>query len=481
MNALAITTAERVSDAPATPAGLLEVGLMQLCGRDLAVPAASVREVVPMPERLHPSFSAAAASLGSVVIRGRVIPVLDIAERLGFARTGEAAVILILRHEGALVGLIMDMVSGLAKVPTTLVQPFTVARSGVDELVSSSFPHEDRLVGLIDPAAVFALPGVPLAREVAPHGGSARLAMRNSVVLISVANANLALDASVVVATVPSTHVRPSPVPGSKWVGIVEYVGQEVPVVDDLELFGLSGRAADSTSSAVVILRCGGKNMLGLKIDRIRRILPVDSTSVLPLSQTLSGKLSLFAGAVVDHEGRQNLLLDRDALVRCEPLAMIGALSRAPTSVGPPLVPGARDAGERQPFLVFRAGDKRRASPLAAVKQVIPLSQGCTGVRRPGSALQGIDSYNGAPLPLLDLSDGNCDPCIRPSNRVVLVIEAEGRYQGLIVDKLETVARSIAKPLPGPSSKGHFIEARVGERTEAVILCDLVEEADLRA
>ena len=485
MNALTVLKAEPVLEAAAAPPAPLEVGLMRLCGRDLAVPAASVREVVPMPERLHSSFSATAASAGSVVIRGRVIPVLDIAERLGFPpREGRPTVILILRQEEALTGLIMDMVSGLARVPSDHVQPFTVVGSENGGLVSSSFPHGDGLVGLIDPAAVFALPGVPLAREVALRGGSAGFAIRSAVVLISIASANLALDASIVVATVPNTQLEPSPMPGSKWVGVVEYLGQEVPVVDDLELFGLSGRAADSASGAVIILRFGEKRMLGLKIDRVRRILPIGDSSIRPLPQTLGGQLSLFAGAVVDHEGRQNLLLDREALARSEALAMIGALSRAKDRAAGPFAlaaSAASDAGERQSYLVFRAGKMRRASPLAAVKQIIPLPQNCTSVRRPGSALQGIDSYNNAPLPLLDLCGGNPDPSMDPADRVVLVVEKDGRYQGLIIDRLETIARSMVIPLPGPTSTAHFIEARVGDRTESVIVCDLSEEADLRA
>ena len=484
MNALSVLKAERVGDELQPRAAPLEVGLMRLCGRDLAVPAASVREVVPMPEQLHPSFSATATSAGSVVIRGRVIPVLDIAKNLGFPqREPGPAVILILRQDGALVGLIMDMVSGLARVPSDHVQPFTVIGVENGGLVSSSFPHENRLVGLIDPTAVFALPGVPVAREIKPRGGDASFTIRSAVVLISIAEANLALDASSVVATVPNAHLSPSPMPGTKWCGVVEYLGQEVPVVDDLELFGLSGRAADSPSGAVIILRFDEKRMLGLKIDRVRRILPISDSSVRPLPQALGERLPLFAGAVVDHESRQNLLLDREALTQSETLAMIGALSREKNVArsGVAATSPGRDPGELQSYLVFRAGRMRRAAPLVTVKQIIPLPQDCTNVRRPGSALRGIDSYNNAPLPLLDLSDRNPDPSVNQTDRVVLVVEREGRFQGLVVDRLETIARSVVKPLTGPSSTSHFIEARVGERTESVIVCDLIQEADQRA
>ncbi|MBO9714156.1 chemotaxis protein CheW [Sphingomonas sp.] len=486
MNALVALSPEGMDAAVQAPgAAAIDVGLMRLCGRDLAVPAANVREVVPLPGRLHPSFSGNGASIGSIVIRGRVIPVLDIAAELGFgARAGEHGVVLILRHADALVGLVMDLVSGLARVPGNQVQPFAVSGGHGVRIVSSSFPHGDTLVGLIDPAAVFALPGVPHARESAALGETGGFAIRSAVVLITIANANLALDANLVVATVPATMLTPSPVPASKWVGVVRYLDQEVPVVDDLTLFGLSGRAADSSSGAVILLRLDEKRMLGVRIDRVRRILPVNEQSVQPLAEALAGQLPLFAGTVVDHDGRQNLLLDGEALTRSEALRLIGSLSRArqgadgairPTSAG--ATARAEEAGDRQPFLVFRAGSRLRAAPLASVKQIIPLPAARTGVRRDQSAsgLQGIASYNGAPLPLLDLGGGEARREAE-AQPVVLVVESRGTYNGLIVDKLETVARAIARPRPGMGG-GEFIDAKVGDAMKAVTLCDLGEEA----
>jgi purine-binding chemotaxis protein CheW len=459
---------------------LLEVGLMRLCGRDLAVPAANVREVVPLPERLHPSFSDAGVSAGSIVIRGRVIPVLDVAERLGFGpREGAGGVVLILRHQQALIGLVMDLVSGLARVPQEQVQPFAVAGDKGTRIVSSSFPHGDGLVGLIDPEAVFALPGVPHAKDTSMTGAGGHASGRSAVVLITAAEASLALEAGLVVATVPAVKMGPSPAPTSKWVGVVHYLGQEIPVVDDLSLFGLSGRAGDGPSAAVIILRLDDKRMLGVKIDQVRRILPVSRDAIRPLPAALAAQLTLFAGAVVDHDGRQNLLLDGDALTRSDALRMIGALSREKSgaaSTAPAMGAVAQGEGaNRQPFLVFRAGTRRRAAPLASVKQIIPFPQARTGVRRDGSGLQGMASYNGAPLPLLALAgagvpDGDAEP-------VVLVVETGGTFNGLIVDRLETVARAIARPSPGQRGASHFIEAQVGERMEAVTLVDLAEEA----
>lgn len=479
MNALAALSA---SDATAmlddAEPALLDVGLMRLCGRELAVPAANVREVVPLPPRLQPSFSGGGASAGSIVIRGRVVPVLDVAALLGFEpRESAEGVVLILRHDAALIGIIMDSVSGLARIAQDMIQPFAVSGAEDRRIVSSSFPHEGELVGLLDPAAVLALPGVPHAREQCGAAEAAGLGSRSAVVLVAVAGANLALDAHLVVATVPNALLRPSPAPSSKWIGVVPYLGQEVPVVDDLALFGLSGRAHGASTGAVIILRLGDTQLLGLSIDRVQRILPISDRAVRPLPGALAERLTLFRGAVVDHEGRQNLLLDGDALKRSDTIRMIGALSRAKAPPARSALAGAATGEERQPFLVFVAGERRRAAALSSVKQIIPFPQARTGLNRSGSALQGIASYNGAPLPLLDLGGGD-SPEHRP-DAVVLVVEQDGRFNGLVVDKLETVARSALHRRPGNAGNApsFFIDATVGEKPQAVTLCDLAQEA----
>ncbi|MDV3456034.1 chemotaxis protein CheW [Sphingomonas sp. HF-S4] len=459
--------------------GQIDVGLVQLCGRELAVPAESVREVVPLPAKLQPSFSGADISPGSIVIRGRVIPVLDIAGQLGFgAREGGGGVVLILRHAQALIGIVMDSVSGLARIARESIQPFAVNTAGDHRIVSSTFPHGDALVGLIDPAAVLALPGVPHAAEQRAAPEAAGAGGRSAVVLVTVAGANIALDAALVVATVPNALLRPSPAPSSKWVSVVEYLGQEVPVVDDLALFGLSGRASDLPGGAVIILRLDAKRLLGLKIDRVQRILPITERSIRPLPQALAEQLTLFRGAIVDHEGRQNLLLDGDALTNSDPLRMIGALSREAAAPARGAVAGPATAEDRQPYLVFVAGDRRRAAALASVKQIIPFPEARTGLNREGSGLQGIASYNGAPLPLLDLA-GNGMGGDRP-DAVVLVVEKDGGFNGLVVDKLETLSRSAVHRRPGMNgddAASFFIDAKLGDRSEAVTLCDLAEEA----
>ncbi|PSJ40578.1 chemotaxis protein CheW [Allosphingosinicella deserti] len=532
-------------EPPAAPvraaaAETLDVGLMRLCGRDLALPADHVREVVPRPAMLQPVFTAGGA-IGSIVIRGRVIPIVDLKPLLGFAAAQgdgaaasaatdsatatsanaltapaatdaagpEQAVIVVLRQGDALLGLLMDSVSGLARLRRDSLQACEIPGMP-GQLVTRNFLHGEAVVGLVDPAAIFALPGIPHARETAPQDRGAAGGARRPIVLLSVAGAEIALDAGRVVATVPNAALRPGPVPSSTWVGVVDYLGREVPVVDDLALLGLSGRAGETGAEPIVLLRVEGDHLLGLKIDRVHRILQVPAADIRPLPPATAARLSLFSGAIVDPDGRESLLLAADALARSEALRTIGALSRikgvaargagtAPSAIAAAkaAVPGLAAAGiagsgaattaqgASRPFLIFRLGDRHRAVPLTSVTQIIAFPAGASRLDVPGSGLFGLASHNGRPLPLVDLgSDGAPrDMDFAALGAVILVVDVDDAVTGCIVDELEMVADAVPQRRPALSAAepGHFLEARIGGVARAVTICDLAEEARQRA
>ncbi|RZM34364.1 MAG: chemotaxis protein CheW, partial [Sphingomonas sp.] len=237
-----VAAAEYHSDDTVPPDRAIHVGMVRLCGRDLAVPADHVREVVPFPDRLEPAFADAEALAGSVIVRGQVVPVVNIARLLGFGEAGAGpGVVVVLRCDRDLIGLFVHAVSGLTSVRASDIQPHLFVEAKGGQVVSSSFALDDRLVGMVDIAAILSLPGVPRVREIARAERQAMLVGQTRLLVLSVAGADLALEASFVVATVPGTQVRAAPGVGDQWVGVVDYLDLEVPVIDDLALLGLSG------------------------------------------------------------------------------------------------------------------------------------------------------------------------------------------------------------------------------------------------
>jgi hypothetical protein len=127
---------------------------------------------------------------------------------------------------------------------------------------------------------------------------------------------------------------------------------------------------------------------------------------------------------------------------------------------------------------VFRTDEGYGAASLASVKQIVPFPVDAAPARLAGSALCAIASYAGTPLPLFDSADAPVTADM--AGRMVLVVESDGAFNGLVVEKLETVARTVPQPRPG-TSQGHFIHTQIDGRSMAVTVCDLARQLRLLA
>ncbi|HEU0066508.1 MAG TPA: chemotaxis protein CheW [Sphingomonas sp.] len=512
MNAVSsIVAAEEYRlDDPVLANAAIHVGLVRLGGRDLALRAECVREVVPLPQQLQPAFTRCDGLAGSIVVRGQVIPVVDVSHLLGFddEATGPGAVVVV-RHDENLIGLFVHAVSGLMSVRASDIQPFLFTDAQGQQVVKSSFSIDDRLVGVVDPAAILALPGMPRARAISRTGQDAMLVGQMRLLVLSAAGAELALEATFVVATMPGTQVRPAPGVGDEWAGVIDYLDLEVPVIEDIGLLGLSGRTGDGAGALVVIVRLAENELLGIKADHVHRIMSVHERDIRPFPHGIAARLPLFTGAVANGSGGQSMLLSSTALAENAPLRMIAALTHRKGNAGPGTA--ALAAGQEQqnsdrqhagaalpqPYLVFRTGARRKACPLAEISQIIPLPHDHGRLSSPGSPLRGFISHAGAPVALVDLGEDEVAP-LDPTqvaargggpaapgtgDRMVLIVNTGECATGFIVDQLETIARALAQTMPPRAGvpvgeEGSFIQTRFGGRDEAVRICRLADEIE---
>ena len=147
-----------------------------LHGDRFAVPIETVREIV---RYTPPAASAAASGLirGMINLRGVVVPVADLSDRLGHGRhTGEDAQIVVLELRDGPLGLIVDHVKGVHRVPSAQINPTPVpgAEQGFGDEIAAI---DDELVLLLDPERVLgSLLRRPAAR--APRGAAKPAAPR---------------------------------------------------------------------------------------------------------------------------------------------------------------------------------------------------------------------------------------------------------------------------------------------------------------
>jgi purine-binding chemotaxis protein CheW len=119
-------------------------------GDCFAVDSASVVEVV-RGRRLTRVPLAGASVLGLVHMRGRIVPVIDPASRLGVSRAGRsAATYLVITLGEDWYGLAVDEVLDVIDIPEARIEP-TIVAGGLVEAVRGIFAAPERLVHLLDP------------------------------------------------------------------------------------------------------------------------------------------------------------------------------------------------------------------------------------------------------------------------------------------------------------------------------------------
>jgi purine-binding chemotaxis protein CheW len=134
-------------------APLLHLIAFRLVREEYGVPVASVREVsrvgeitrVPQaPEHIR----------GVMNLRGRILPVLELRTRLGhppLATPGPQSRVVVAEIHGRVLGLLVDSVAQVLKVPSDLVVPPPEdARSAAADYLTGVAQLDDRLIILLD-------------------------------------------------------------------------------------------------------------------------------------------------------------------------------------------------------------------------------------------------------------------------------------------------------------------------------------------
>ncbi|TAJ07394.1 MAG: chemotaxis protein CheW [Nitrospirae bacterium] len=121
-------------------------------GEEFAVDILSVQEIIRMVEITRvpksPSFVE-----GVINLRGRIIPVLDLRRRLGVpeaARTAQSRIVVVMVR-GRVVGLVVDSVSEVLRIPKSAMEPAPSLGATVGaEFIQGVGRLEDRLLTLLD-------------------------------------------------------------------------------------------------------------------------------------------------------------------------------------------------------------------------------------------------------------------------------------------------------------------------------------------
>lgn len=134
----------------------LELLTFQIAQQEYALDIMSVREIrgwtktTPLPHAPH-------HIKGVINLRGTVLPVMDLSQRLGMPprEHSERNVIIVVSHEGAMSGLLVDAVSDIVALKGQDLQPPPdVQDAAASSVVNALTIIEDRMIRVLDLSSI---------------------------------------------------------------------------------------------------------------------------------------------------------------------------------------------------------------------------------------------------------------------------------------------------------------------------------------
>lgn len=146
-------------------AGLPQMVSLRCGAVTFALPIAAVREIVMVPE-ITPVPEVGRFVRGIINLRGRILPVLDLAQRLGFGRgpeTPNGRILVVEPDREHPLGLLVEDASEVLRIAEeSIVPPPELATGGASGAIRGVARLPDRVLLVLDLDRVLADPQTPL-------------------------------------------------------------------------------------------------------------------------------------------------------------------------------------------------------------------------------------------------------------------------------------------------------------------------------
>lgn len=321
------TAARQVAQAPAIASRVLITFL--LAGRGYALALSDVVEIARLPGDFTTLPQTDAAMLGVAALRGGLLPLVSLRALLGLPAlvpdVAQARMIVI-RLAGGLVGLMVDSVQSLLRVPETAIDPVpsVLTRGATEARVAAICRLEDgrRLISLLDTGQLLdretvdrvrnAVAGkaVAMASEAVEGGGGAE-----QFLLFQLGGEAYGLPIAAVEEVVrhPGALTRIPRAPDFLE-GVMNLRGSVVPVIDQRRRFAAPGLAA-AGRRRIIVVRLDGL-LAGFAVDAVSEIVGIDPTELAATPELAAEGGQIFDRvATAGRDGRMILIVDPQALL----------------------------------------------------------------------------------------------------------------------------------------------------------------------
>ena len=403
-----------------------------------------VAEVCAVPG-LSQLLVSAPGLLGTLQLRGRMIPLYDLERLCGAAaeeRPPKLAVIL--QHEDRLIGLRMDKMEGFITMEPGKIQEISGAERSSSSFTRRCFRHGDKFVSIIDNAAIFADSRLPTALRDRPDTSGHTTTDRRPHLKSTLGRAQIAIDARVIQNTVPRRTVDHGALSVGACLGSITHNGSRIPVMNTGALLGLGDAAPPETPEIVLLKLCDGRR-IGLAFNSIDSMQAIDMSQLAPTPDTLGDVRRVLSRVQLDEDQSQVFILDIAALQDLPVITSFAELSDgAPDPGEAEQVPD--DTGAityaQERYLIFTAG-RRMAAPASQIRRIIPMPDTIVPLDHRFHPAVGVFSVDGVSASVIHLRDvaGGGGSGASPSH--ALLVPFEDTLFAFAVEEVNGLATSV--------------------------------------
>ena len=327
-----VPAAERAQERGAVPLDEIALVCFAVAGQDYALPLASVHEVVALPEGVAVVPHTDSVVLGVMTLRGQLLPLISLRGLLGLRAGGQGgrrSRVVVSRLGEGLVGLVIDSIKEILRVPAGSIDPVPAILTrgdaearlqgicrldGGQRLVSVlSTEHLVRDQALLDQVARQS----EKKHEMNTAEGHSNESEQFIVIQMGGDEYGLPIGAVDEVVRMPDTLTRLPKAPAFIE-GVMNLRGRVVPVIDQRRRFKLNG-GGDRRRDRIVIVKIEHMQA-GFVVDSVSEVLKIPRDQLSPTPELAAEESQVIDRiANIEIEGRMILLLNpRELLDRAE-------------------------------------------------------------------------------------------------------------------------------------------------------------------
>lgn len=376
----------------------------------------------------------------------QAIPVVDLRKWMGETSSAADAApsqILVLGAQGRCVGLAIDAVRGLVRARASQLQRVHHAEVEDDFFHSVAPSGDGSLLSVLDPLRLMERVQAWTAsagdEADATQAETAATAPAPVQALLRIGAAVLALPAALVAQVLDRPEAQPLLGAGRELLGMIQWRGRHVPLVDLGALLGL-----ESGPAPLVAIVAQDDLLVALPIDEVVAVRPLPAGSAAAGETGIDHPLVRAIALLGDEAEQQRVLqIDADALLRAHAAPGLSRQEHVDNASG-------KSAKRAPAHVVFDAG-RRWAVPMAALEAILPLPETADG----DTDAMPTFAWRGRSLPLLDLREAPDDArgCQGPQ-RILIVRHAERHAALRVHDVVELLSANTGELLAFQAAGG---------------------------